>query len=547
MKKYVFFLKLNLFFALMFLGISVKAQQATYINHPTTFFANQGFSWFGNVTFGPNAIVHIQDGAKLSFYGETMKVEPGAKFIYINSSGGVVQKGTGAIVFKEGNPLNTGIKKQNLIGNLGNVVIDNINGVRLQGNALISNEVSFIKGKFFLENFNLILAENAQFSNVNEDMYVVTEGTGVIKKSIPSSKSFTFPVGTSVSYNPATITTNTTAQTFSVQVADFTNSLADEKSLASRSIDRTWQIFSDAKTNVELSLQHNVASNQSGFNGVKSIISQQTAKGTWSQSCFVDPLTTSNITFGKNVIIPAGIDDTAYFTKQTSVCKDVDLAIVKSVLLTTSFNNEYFDYKISVTNNGSKIASAVSVLDELPKGLKYEASTQPSDEKIKPSYDLTKGPNGTLSWTLGDVAAQATIDLVFRVIYESAVDLKPGDSITISNTAVVVCAEDANLANNESTALKYINVFQESKNVFTPNGDGKNDYLTFPETGIGKFSNLEIYNKLGNIVFKAIDYKNDWQGVGLKSGTYFYYLRFKDENGVERNRRSWITLIREEN
>lgn len=67
-------------------------------------------------------------------------------------------------------------------------------------------------------------------------------------------------------------------------------------------------------------------------------------------------------------------------------------------------------------------------------------------------------------------------------------------------------------------------------NVFTPNGDSKNDtyridkqYLVYCDPGF-KFT---IFNRWGKIVFESTDPNFEWAAEGLGSGTYFYTLESK--------------------
>ena len=58
-------------------------------------------------------------------------------------------------------------------------------------------------------------------------------------------------------------------------------------------------------------------------------------------------------------------------------------------------------------------------------------------------------------------------------------------------------------------------------NVFTPNNDGTND--RFEIEGILSAKNtVKVFNRWGQVVFEANNYRNNWAATGLPEGTYFY-------------------------
>lgn len=88
---------------------------------------------------------------------------------------------------------------------------------------------------------------------------------------------------------------------------------------------------------------------------------------------------------------------------------------------------------------------------------------------------------------------------------------------------------------------------------FTPNGDGINDELVFPQL-TNSFTNdwpnneLIVFNRWGSIVYQAKPYLNNWDGRNYKNGkplpagTYFYLLRLDVGAGKVKQRE--LTILR---
>ncbi len=67
----------------------------------------------------------------------------------------------------------------------------------------------------------------------------------------------------------------------------------------------------------------------------------------------------------------------------------------------------------------------------------------------------------------------------------------------------------------------------EIPNVFTPNNDGSND--GFVIENVQYYDNtLTVYNRWGQAVFEATNYKNTWRAIDVPDGTYYYVLHLGD-------------------
>ncbi len=81
-------------------------------------------------------------------------------------------------------------------------------------------------------------------------------------------------------------------------------------------------------------------------------------------------------------------------------------------------------------------------------------------------------------------------------------------------------------------------------NIFTPNGDGKNDVFEIKGLESYSGSQLLIFNRWGNDVYRADNYLNNWNGSGLAEGTYYYILNRRDHTGSITTFKGWVFLKR---
>jgi len=75
-------------------------------------------------------------------------------------------------------------------------------------------------------------------------------------------------------------------------------------------------------------------------------------------------------------------------------------------------------------------------------------------------------------------------------------------------------------------------------NIFTPNGDGKNDY--FEVVSIPLNSELKIFDRWGNSIYDNTNYDNSWNGDGLTDGVYYYELAVSSGDKYK----GWVQILR---
>ncbi len=85
-------------------------------------------------------------------------------------------------------------------------------------------------------------------------------------------------------------------------------------------------------------------------------------------------------------------------------------------------------------------------------------------------------------------------------------------------------------------------------NVFTPNGDGTNDFFTIRSAGVKEIS-LQIFNRWGEKMYEFTGPKASWDGVGsngtkVADGTYFYFVKAYGYDTKEIEQHGTVNLFR---
>lgn len=211
--------------------------------------------------------------------------------------------------------------------------------------------------------------------------------------------------------------------------------------------------------------------------------------------------------------------------------RSADVSITKRSESRTIVRDQVFDYYINVRNNGADDASGIVVKDVLPENLTFEGLSEPTDGEATFDSGLR-----TIRWNIGQLANGKFAELIIKV--------RSTQQGMVSNTATVTANEhDPNLSNNTSTDNKEISGLR-IPNVFTPNGDGKNDTFYLEHLNSFESSEITIINRWGSTVYETKNYQNDWNAPGLSDGTYFYVVKVKNGNSDWITYKGYVTVIR---
>jgi len=153
----------------------------------------------------------------------------------------------------------------------------------------------------------------------------------------------------------------------------------------------------------------------------------------------------------------------------------------------------------------------------------------PSDVTLYSASTIDGGVITDENWTINDSIPVAGSDSILYHFTE------PGTyTITLTVTTADGCT-------GTTTCQQVVLPLEiEVPNVFSPNGDGKNDALEF--TGVEYYpgNSLQVYNRWGQPVYEASSYRNNWRASGVPEGTYYYVLKLP--NGKEYT--GHVTLLR---
>lgn len=106
-------------------------------------------------------------------------------------------------------------------------------------------------------------------------------------------------------------------------------------------------------------------------------------------------------------------------------------------------------------------------------------------------------------------------------------------------TTWLTVVTDWNCRDSVSKEVKIIDI--TIPNVFTPNGDGKNDLWIIKGNEYLENTSVIIYNRWGKKVYESSNYKNDWDGGNSADGVYYFIVNFK--NDMFKSLTGFVTIL----
>ncbi|MES2761474.1 MAG: PKD-like domain-containing protein [Bacteroidota bacterium] len=194
------------------------------------------------------------------------------------------------------------------------------------------------------------------------------------------------------------------------------------------------------------------------------------------------------------------------------------------------------DYVVTVTDNtnGCTNTATVTVTSVAVTAAFTANPTSGSAPLLVNFTNQTPGTGNVYSWNFGDdnnnTSALTNPDHTYNTV---------GDYIV---TLVVT-----NGGGCSATATIAINVYENSSiivpNVFTPNGDGKNDVFRITTTGM-KDLNCDIFNRWGTKVATISGVNGSWDGSNVNDGTFFYILTATGMDGTDYKQQGYINVFK---
>lgn len=193
-------------------------------------------------------------------------------------------------------------------------------------------------------------------------------------------------------------------------------------------------------------------------------------------------------------------------------------------------------YTVTPTSTGGSCVGASQLVVQTiaqPRAI-FSNNPQNGTPPLPVNFTNSSENSNTYEWVYGDGDIDTTTDAshTFR---------------TPSIYNVMLIATNNNLCPDTATSTLIVYQLVVS-NVFTPNGDGKNDFFAINTIGLSSLG-MEIYNRWGIKLYESNALDGKWDGHNSNGklsddGTYYYIVHASGIDGQVYTEKGFVTLIR---
>ncbi len=241
------------------------------------------------------------------------------------------------------------------------------------------------------------------------------------------------------------------------------------------------------------------------------------------------------VCFGNPIILTATGSGNGTITWYSDSAGTIIIDTGSTIIVNSTALGTFTFYANEVGTCSSAMGSVTVIVGGVQAIINATPTTGPAPLNVTFGNGSTTGAGISYSWNFGDGAT----DTVFEPshIYGN-----------LGSYTVTLIVTDGFCSD---TATVVIDVFGESSilipNVFTPNGDGSNDFFTVSGKNLTSVEG-EIYNRWGQLLFSWNNVKGFWDGRTLAGskvpdGTYFYIIKAEGSDGKKYLKKGAFSLF----